>query len=126
MEFLDLNLIGSLQTLSSLIDEAVTYENDEEEVTFMFSDPILISDPDMGAAFSLDDLQGRKRLPWLTESRPYGEEPASLKSKQFSNVLLYRSILTQTRLDSLHAMLDQYRTTAALIGDRQDELGAAP
>jgi hypothetical protein len=116
-------LVSSLQALSAQIDEAITSQNDEEEVTYLFSDPLLIADFDMGAAFLLDDLQGRKRLPWLTKARPAMEAPASMKSAPFSNAVLYRSVFTQTRLDSVHAILDGHRKIAELIEARQAELG---
>ncbi|MEE2692784.1 MAG: hypothetical protein VX640_14720 [Pseudomonadota bacterium] len=119
-------LVSGLQALSAQLDEAITSQNDEEEVTYLFSDPILIEDFDMGAAFLLDDMQGRKRLPWLTKARPAMSAPASMKSARFSNAVLYRSIFTQTRLDSLHLILERYRKIAELIRERQAELGVSP
>jgi hypothetical protein len=119
-------LVSSLQALSAQIDEAITIQNDEEEVTYLFSDPFLIDNFDMGAAFLLDDLQGRKRLPWLKKARPAMEAPPSMKLARFSNAVLYRSIFTQTRLDSLHSVLDRHRKIAELIKERQRELGVSP
>lgn len=121
----DPELVSSLQALSAQINEAITIQNDEEEVTYLFSDPMLIADFDMGAAFLLDDLQGRKRLPWLKKARPAMETPASMKTARFSNAVLYRSIFTQTRLDSLHLVLERHHEIAELIKERQNELGAA-
>ncbi len=119
-------LVSELQALSADIGGALSRERDEIEVTYLFSDPMLVGDFDMLGVFSQPNLSGAPPLKGLPKAATPAPAPAMMKTTRFGNVLLYRSFFTSERLVFLQRVLERHRTIAALIEARQAELGAAP
>ena len=121
-------LVSQLQSLSAAAAGARRLQADEIQVTYLFSDPLLVANLDMGNVFQQPNLTGRPNIAWL-HARPGATPtptPAIMKSREFANVLLYRSFFTEARRASVRGMLEQHKRIAALIQVRQAELGVAP
>jgi len=119
-------LISALQSVSAKVAEVVRREHDETEVTYLFSDPLLVSGVDMTGVFRTANLNGEApAIGWLPEgaSAP-PTAPDIMKSLAFRNAVLYRSYFTSARLRDVKGVLDQYRRIAGLIDARLEKLGA--
>ncbi len=116
-------LISELQALSAEIANATRSQDDEEEITYLFSDPMLVSEFEVDAIFKQTDLSGHRRLQWLSTDIPERPTPEIMKTRAFRNALLYRSAFTEGRLALAATMLEKYRQTGALIDARQSALG---
>lgn len=117
-------LVSRLQSLSSEVATALSLQSDESEVTYLFSDPLLIANFDMAGVFRQPRADGTKQpIPWLQDELRTPPTPAVMKSLPFGNVVLYRSFFTGARIASIHRVLDQHRQIAELIDARQAELG---
>ena len=95
------------------------------QVTYLFSDPILVGEFDMRALFRQPDLKGVTPLPGIPEPQRPDESPAVMKSTRFGNVLLYRSYFTGERPIFLRKVLARQLKIAELIDTRQAELRVA-
>ena len=121
-------LVSALQLVSAEVAKIVRREQDETQVTYLFSDPLLISGVDMAGVLRLPNINGEPSpIGWL----PAGESsapvaPGMMKSVEFRNAVLYRSYFTSARLRDVKGVLEQYKRIAGLIDARQAELGAAP
>jgi hypothetical protein len=118
-------LVSELQALSADIEGALSRERDEIEVTYLFSDPLLVSDFDMLGLFSQLNLSDAPPLKGLPEMAATSPSPSVMKSTRFGNVLLYRSFFTSERLVFLQRVLERHKKIAGLIDARQANLGAA-
>ncbi len=117
-------LVSRLQSLSSEVATALSLQSDETEVTYQFSDPLLIANVDMASVFSKSRSDGSKQpIPWLESSPRTSPTPAVIKSMPFRNTVLYRSFFTGARIASVQQLLDQHRRIAELIDARQAALG---
>lgn len=117
-------LVTALQSVSAQIDDAVITQADEYQVTYLFTDPILVENFDMAAVFRRPNLEGGLSIPWLKPAPPPAASPAIMKSQRFANAILYRSYFTQSRLISVREIMTQYEAIAALIDARLAELGS--
>jgi hypothetical protein len=121
-------LVSALQSVSAEVAEVVRREHDETQVTYLFSDPLLISGVDMSGVFRLPNINGDPAaIGWLPDgvSAP-PVAPDIMKSLAFRNAVLYRSYFTSARLRDVKGVLEQYKRIAGLIDARQAELGVAP
>ncbi len=118
-------LVSELLAIGADIAAAQSRERDEIEVTYLFSDPILVGEFDMSGLFRQPNLHGEPPLPGLPEPRQPRVSPAVMKSVRFGNILSYRSYFTGERLVFLRKVLARYEEIAALIDARQAELGVA-
>ncbi|OGT60806.1 MAG: hypothetical protein A3E01_19685 [Gammaproteobacteria bacterium RIFCSPHIGHO2_12_FULL_63_22] len=119
-------LVSELQSLSAAVASATRLQADELQVTYLFSDPLLVGDLDMGNVFRQPNLTGKANIAWLEPAPDATPTPEIMKTRKFANVLLYRSFFTEARLVSVRRMLEQHKRIAALIRARQVELGVAP
>jgi hypothetical protein len=119
-------LVSRLQSLSSDVATALGLQSDETEVTYLFSDPLLIANFDMASVFRKPRPDGTKQpIPWLKDGPRTSPTPAVMKSIPFRNAVLYRSLFTGLRVASVRQLLDQHRRIAELIDARQAALGDA-
>jgi len=116
-------LVSELLAISADIAAALSRERDEIEVTYLFSDPMLVGEFDMLGLFRQPNLSDAPPLPGLPETRRPRAAPEVMKSLRFGNILLYRSYFTGERLSFLHKVLERLQKIAALIDVRQAELG---
>ncbi|MEY2920636.1 MAG: hypothetical protein RL261_1941 [Pseudomonadota bacterium] len=118
-------LVSRLQSLSSDVASALSLQADENQVTYLFSDPILVANLDMGGIFRQPRSDGKRLIPWLKDDPRPAPTPAVMKTIPFGNAVLYRSFFTEERSRSAHQILDQHRRIAELIDARQAVLGVA-
>jgi hypothetical protein len=123
-------LISELQSLSAEIAEVVRRQDDETQIIYLFSDPLLVNGVEMSGVFRQPNVNGDPpAIGWLTggehETAPPGE-PDIMKSLAFRNAILYRSYFTSARLLDVKQVLEGHRRIAGLIDARQAELGEAP
>ncbi len=117
-------LVSRLQSLSSQVGTALELQADETQVTYLFSDPMLVSHLDMAGVFRQPSLEGGEvPLPWLKGDRKGSPTPATMKTLPFSNAVLYRYFFTDARIMSVQQILEQHRQIAKLIDERQSALG---
>lgn len=116
-------LVTELQSLSANVAGALRTQADEIQVTYLFSDPLLIDNLDMAGIFRQPNLYGHPNIPWLKDAPDAAPAPQIMRSQRFANVLLYRSFFTNLRLASVRSMLEQHQRIARLIKARQTELG---
>ena len=118
-------LVSELQSLSAAVASATRLQADELQVTYLFSDPLLVGELDMGNVFRQPNLSGKPNIAWLDAVPDVTPTPEIMKTRKFANVLLYRSFFTEARLVSVRRMLEQHQRIAALIKARQAELGVS-
>ena len=120
-------LITALQSMSADIAAVVTRQNDEAQVTYLFSDPLLIANVDMANILRQPNPNGDpSAIPWLPDAPPVPLTPEILKSTAFRNALLYRSYFTSARLRDVERVLEDHHRIAELITARKAELGVRP
>jgi hypothetical protein len=116
-----------LQSLDTNVATALRDQADEVQTTYLFSDPLLVKNIDMAGVFRQPNrAAGRSNISWLKDATSDASMPQVIKSREFANVLLYRSFFTDSRLRGARNMLAQHQRIAALIKARQSELGATP
>jgi hypothetical protein len=120
------SLESELQSLDASVATAMRDQADEVQTTYLFSDPLLVRNIDMAGVFRQPNRAGRPNISWLKVAASDASMPPVLKSKEFANVLLYRSFFTDSRLRGARSMLAQHQRIAALIKARQRELGVTP
>ena len=118
-------LESELQSLDANIATALRDQADEVQTTYLFSDPLLVRNIDMAGVFRQPNRAGRPNISWLKLATSDASMPSVLKSREFANVLLYRSFFTDSRLRGARSMLAQHQRIAALIKARQSELETA-
>lgn len=123
-------LISELQSLSAEVAEIVRRQDDETQIIYLFSDPLLVSGVDMSGVLRQPNVNGAPSpIGWLTGDKaaaaPSGA-PDVMKSLAFRNAILYRSYFTSARLLDVKRVLDRHKRIAGLIDARQAELGEAP
>ena len=119
-------LVSELQSLSANVAAALRDQADEVQTTYLFSDPLLVANMDMAGVFRQQSRSGNPYIPWLKDAPHDAPTPEIMKSRQFANVLLYRSFFTNLRLKNARNMLEQHQRIAALIKARQDQLRGTP
>ncbi len=123
-------LISELQSLSAEIAEVVRRQDDETQIIYLFSDPLLMSGVEMSGVFRQPNVNGSlSPIGWLTADKAAPAPPVApdvMKSLAFRNAILYRSYFTSARLRDVKQTLDGHRRIAGLIDARQAELGEAP
>jgi hypothetical protein len=118
-------LVSRLQSLSSDIASALRSQADEIQVTYLFSDPLLVANLDMAGVFRQQRIGAQRTIPWLKDDPRPVPTPAVMKTIPFGNAVLYRSFFTEERMKSVRQILDQHRRIADLIAARQAALGLA-
>ncbi|MFN7163639.1 MAG: hypothetical protein ACK4P2_02360 [Hyphomonas sp.] len=119
-------LVAALQELEAQVAAALVTQADELQVTYLFTDPMLVENFDMLGVFQQPGLGGAKSIAWLPDQRAISDVPEIAKSQRFRNAVLYRSYFAQSRIASLNAILAEHKKIAGLIDARQARLGAAP
>ena len=102
----DRELVAALQQLERAYETVRVAIDNEYQVTYRFSDPLLIEHVDMGPVFN-SDADGNANIPWLGQSPPLELDAGTLLERRFGNAVLYRANFSgQTR-----------RRATELIGD---------
>ncbi|MEX0644274.1 MAG: hypothetical protein WD076_03130, partial [Parvularculaceae bacterium] len=118
-------LISALQSLTAEVAEVVRRQEDETQITYLFSDPLLVAGVEMAGVFRQPNLDGAPSpIGWLPASEPSPITPEVMKSIAFRNAVLYRSYFTSARLRDMNQVLGEHKRIADLIDARQKTLGA--
>jgi len=116
-------LVTELQSLNANVANALRTQADEVQVTYLFSDPLLVGNLDMAGVFRQSRLHGRTNIPWLKDAPDVAPTPQIMRTQQFANAVLYRSFFTNLRLTSVRSVFEQHQRIAKLIKTRRVELG---
>ncbi|QNL17943.1 hypothetical protein HXX25_00490 [Hyphobacterium sp. CCMP332] len=125
-----LNLIGDPELMAALqaLDSAyevtrITIDN-EYQVTYRFSDPLLIEFVDMGPIFL--PQQNRGSIPWLQPGEPLTMDASLLTDRRFGNAVLYRAYFSSQVKDHVEGLIADLQVIDRRVHERLDELGYAP
>ena len=116
-------LVSELQSLSANVANALSSQADELQVTYLFSDPLLMEHVDMAGVFRQPNLDGTPSIAWLKTAPASAAAPPVMKTQRFANALLYRTFFADARLANIRKIHEQHQRIVALIKARQDELG---
>jgi len=117
------DLVSGLQSLSTKIQAAKTSQDDEFQVTYLFSDPLLVENFDMIRVFQQLKFSGPSQLAWLSELQRPALTSDVIRTNYFTNIVLYKLYFTSSRIGIIERILDQLDDLANLIDERQAELG---
>ena len=120
----DKKLVAALQELAALIEEAETEKQHELYALERFGDPILYEHVDMSGVFRESGLVvGVARVPWIKEKSAPTSIPEIVKTQQFRNAILFRSALTNERMETYERLRLKYLEIGEHIDARQNKLG---
>lgn len=119
-------LVKALQDLSAKIDKAEVDKNEDFQFTYRIIDPLLISEGDFDNILMLDLSSIHNRLPWVTKQPGAGYSSDLVRSQRFKNIMLYKTLYGQLRLEGFRSILDQHKLILSLIDERQAKLGVTP
>jgi hypothetical protein len=115
-------LVKALQDLSAKIDKEKVDKNEDFQFTYRIVDPLLIGEGDFDNILMLD----YNRLPWVTKQPGAGYSPDLVRSQRFKNIILYKALYGQLRLEGFRSILDQHKLILSLIDEHQVKLGVTP
>jgi hypothetical protein len=115
-------LVKALQDLSAKIDKEKVDKNEDFQFTYRIVDPLLIGEGDFDNILMLD----YNRLPWVTKQPGAGYSPDLVRSQRFKNIILYKALYGQLRLEGFRSILDQHKLILSLIDEHQEKLGVTP
>jgi hypothetical protein len=119
-------LVKALQDLNAKIDMAEVDKNEDFQFTFRIVDPLLISEGDFDNILMHDLSSIHDRLPWITKQPGAGYSSELVRSQRFKNIMLYKTLYGQLRLEGFRSILDQHKLILSLIDERQAKLGVTP
>lgn len=117
------DLVTALQDLSAKLVKAEVDREEDFQFTYRMSDPMLMSDGEFNNVLIHDMGDLHDKLPWIKEQPGAGYGPDVVRSRQFKNIVLMRTLLSQFRLDGLKDIRERHHTIQELIDARQAELG---
>ena len=110
-------LVKALQDLSAKIDKAEVDKNEDFQFTYRIVDPLLIGEGDFDNILMLDLSSIHNRLPWVTKQPGAGYSPDLVRSQRFKNIMLYKALYGQLRLEGFRSILDQHKLILSLIDE---------
>jgi hypothetical protein len=66
------------------------------------------------------------RLPWVTKQPGAGYSSDLVRSQRFKNIMLYKALYGQLRLEGFRSILEQHKLILSLIDEHQVKLGVTP
>jgi hypothetical protein len=119
-------LVRALEDLSAKIDMAEVDKNEDFQFTFRMVDPLLIGEGDFDNILIHDFGSMHNRLPWITKQPGAGYSPDLVRSQRFNNIMLYKTLYGQIRMEGFRSILEQHKLILSLIDERQAKLGVTP
>tara|TARA_R110002153_G_scaffold190217_9_gene343054 strand:+ start:413 stop:1180 length:768 start_codon:yes stop_codon:yes gene_type:complete len=119
-------LVKALQDLNAKIDMAEVDKNEDFQFTFRIVDPLLIGEGDFDNILMLDLSSIHNRLPWVIKQPGAGYSSDLVRSQRFKNIMLYKALYGQLRLEGFRSILEQHKLILSLIDERQVKLGVTP
>lgn len=119
-------LVKALQDLSAKIDKAEVDKNEDFQFTYRIVDPLLIGEGDFDNILMLDLSSIHNRLPWVTKQPGAGYSSDLVRSQRFKNIMLYKALYGQLRLEGFRSILEQHKLILSLIDEHQVKLGVTP
>lgn len=121
----DPKLIAELQTLDALLVAAKSGEDEDFQITFMYSDAFLIEAADIENLLLHNTVGDYEVLEFVKGREEASMSIEDLRSTRLKNLVLYRAEITRGRMVRTRQLLDQYAKIQALIDARQIELGVS-
>lgn len=119
-------LISALQDLNADIVKAEVDKAEDFQFTYRMLDPLLMSEGNFNNILIHDLGSIHGRLPWIIKQTDAGYSADLIRSQRFMNMVLYRTLFGQIRMEGFQNILDQHTTILRLIEDRQAALGVTP
>jgi hypothetical protein len=119
-------IVKALQDLSAKIDKAEVDKNEDFQFTYRIVDPLLIGEGDFDNILMLDLSSIHNRLPWVTKQPGAGYSSDLVRSQRFKNIMLYKALYGQLRLEGFRSILEQHKLILSLIDEHQVKLGVTP
>lgn len=120
------DLVVALQDLSAHVAMSEVDKAEDFQFTFRNSDPLLISEGDFDNILIHDLGAMHDRLPWIKEQPTAGYSVEFVRSQRLKNIILFRALFGQLRLEGYQRILDRHQSLLTLINERQEKLGAIP
>lgn len=120
------DLVNALQELSAEADLSETDKNEDIGFAHRISDPLLVNEGEFNN-IALSDLGAwGERVPWIKTLPEAGYDAELLRSQRFRNVVVYRTLFGEVRLDGLRGILERHTQILELIAAREAQLGVKP
>jgi hypothetical protein len=116
--------VAALQALDSAYDATRVSIDNEYQVTYRFSDPLLIEFVDMGPTFL--PQHNRDSIPWLRPGEPLTMDAALLTDRRFGNAVLYRAYFSNQVKGHVESLIGDLQAIDRRVRERLDDLGYAP
>ncbi|GGD15316.1 DUF6090 family protein [Aquisalinus flavus] len=120
----DSDLVAALQALDSAYDATRVSIDNEYQVTYRFSDPLLIEFVDMGPTFL--PQHNRDSIPWLRPGEPLTMDASLLTDRRFGNAVLYRAYFSRQVKGHVESLIADLQAIDRRVRERLDDLGYAP
>jgi len=120
----DPDLMAALQALDSAYDAARVSIDNEYQVTYRFSDPLLIEFVDMAPTFL--PQHNRDSIRWLQPGEPLTMDAALLTDRRFGNAVLYRAYFSNQVKGHVESLIGDLQAIDRRVRERLGELGYAP
>ncbi len=120
----DPDLVAALQALDSAYEAARVTIDNEYQVTYRFSDPLLIEFVDMGPTFL--PQHNRDSIPWLRPGEPLTMDASLLTDRRFGNAVLYRAYFSRQVQGHVVSLMADLQAIDRRVRERLDDLGHAP
>lgn len=120
----DSELVAALQALDSAYEAARVSIDNEYQVTYRFSDPLLIEFVDMGPTFL--PQHNRDSIPWLQPGEPLTMDASLLTDRRFANAVLYRAYFSRQVKEHVESLIADLQAIDHRVRERLDDLGYAP
>ncbi|MEM7430768.1 MAG: hypothetical protein AAF351_02395 [Pseudomonadota bacterium] len=116
-------LIAELQALDALLTSAVSRQEEDFQITFLYTDPFLIEEANVDNLLMSGYVGQPGHMPWIERVEGAGVSNDVLRSRKLKNLVLYRAEIADGRIRSTQGLLEQYEKVQALIDVRQQTLG---
>jgi hypothetical protein len=116
-------LVEALQNLSAHVAMSEVDKSEDFQFTFRNSDPLLISEGDFDNILINDIGSMHDRLSWIKAQPTAGYSSEFIRSQRLKNIILFRTLFGQLRMEGYQRMLDRHQSLLTLIHERQETLG---
>lgn len=117
------DLVSALEELSAELERAAEDKNEDYQITYTFSDPMLVGDGDIENIVINDLGSWHDKVSWIKPQSDAGYSVELIRSQRFKNIVLYKAAFGQIRIEGLQGILDRHHQILVLIDARQSKLG---
>lgn len=117
------DLFSALEELSAELERAAEDKNEDYQITYTFSDPMLVGDGDIENIVINDLGSWHDKVSWIKPLSDAGYSVELIRTQRFKNIVLYKAAFGQIRIEGLQGILDRHHQILLLIDARQSKLG---